>query len=180
MRHPPIGTEQMQIGQRHLRLHLRRDLGPATKAGPNVVCPIIRQRKLLAGGFIEMDQPLFVEKLTNLVAGHLLRGGSLTDEELAPERIRFAVLRGNGHAQHLANFLDLHRNGRFGRAGNGLHFGFQPIGMLHSIHLARIGDPNQDHPARGIGKGADFPAKVGRARPLELGGEAFPKGDKVV
>ena len=46
------------------------------------------------------------------------------------------------------------------RAGGGLDLGLEPVVLPNTQHYARIVDADQDHPACGVGEGADLPPEV--------------------
>ncbi|OPY86290.1 MAG: hypothetical protein A4E72_01710 [Syntrophus sp. PtaU1.Bin208] len=122
---------------------------------------------------IEMDQPLLEEKLADFLPGHLLRGSPFTHEELAAEGIRLAVLLRHGDAQNPRHTGDRHRNRRLGGTGDGLHLGLEPVVIVNADNVATVRHPDQDNPARGIGKSTEFPPEIGGPRFLEFGGKAF-------
>jgi len=47
--------------------------------------------------------------------------------------------------------------GGIGRPSNRLHLGLEPVVIIDTNRLTPIGNPDQDHTAGGIGKGADLP-----------------------
>ena len=126
-----------------------------------------------------MDQSLLVEKLADLVAGHLLSAGTLTDEELAAKGVGLALLPGDGYAHYFADALHLHSYRRFGGTGSGLHFRFQTIVIADPDDLSMIGYPDHQYPASCIGKSAYLPPDAGRAGSLELGSETFTEGNEI-
>ena len=70
------------------------------------------------------------------------------------------MLRWNGYAQNIADAFDIHGDGRFCGSGQRLHLRFEAVVIVDADGFPVIGDPDQDDPACGIRKGADFPSEV--------------------
>lgn len=133
----------------------------------------------VAGCLVQPNETFLEEEVPNLVAGQLLAGGSLPDEEAAPEGVWFAVLFRHCYQQHLSFALHLHGHGRVCRTGNTLHLGLQPIVVRHADHGSGVVNPDQNDTAGGVGEGAELSAEVRGQGPFELGGESFAQRDQV-
>ena len=91
----------------------------------------------------------------------MLAGGSLPDEETAPERVGFAVLFQHRQNRHFHFAFHLHSYRRVSREGNALRLGLQPVVVLDPYHDSGVVNTDEYDAAGGVGEGAGLHAKVG-------------------
>jgi hypothetical protein len=135
-------------------------MGPFAEKFPDVIAQIFIQRESITRGFIKMDQTFPEKKFTYFFPGHLLGRSTLADEKLAAKRIRLALLGRDRHLEHITDTLDVNGNGRLGRTRNSLHFGLEPVVVFDPDTVTVIGNPDQNNPARAVGKRTDLPTQI--------------------